>query len=84
MSFCFIYFFDSALNQSHPHLKCRAKAYTRQIGSLQKVKIVGEHTHPAKLPQQKNGKPQSNQKSQKAKKQGVVKKKIKKKVIEKK
>lgn len=36
-----------ALNQSHRHLNCRTKAYTRQIGNIQKVKIVGVHTHSA-------------------------------------
>lgn len=36
-----------ASNQSHRHLNCKAKAYTRQIGNIQKVKLDGEHTHPA-------------------------------------
>lgn len=76
-----------ALNQSYPNLKCKAKAYTRQIGAFQKVKIFGEHSHPAKVTQQQRDEKIQNrnqQKSQKPKKHGVVKKKIKKKVIEKK
>lgn len=52
-----------ALNQSYPHLKCRAKCYTRQFGVLQKVKQIGEHTHAKtiapRLPARKMN-PQSN------------------------
>lgn len=40
-----------ALNQSYPDLKCKAKAYTKQFGSLQKVKIIGDHTHASKIDQ---------------------------------
>lgn len=38
-----------ASNQSYPDLKCRAKCYTKQIGNYQKVKPIGEHTHPKKI-----------------------------------
>lgn len=46
-----------ALNQSYPHLKCRAKCYTKQVGVFQKVKQIGDHTHPKKIEPQK---PQQN------------------------
>lgn len=36
-----------SLNQTYRDLKCYAKAYTKQVGSIQKVKKLGEHTHPA-------------------------------------
>lgn len=47
-----------SLNQSFPHLKCKAKAYTKQIGSVQRVKLSPEeHTHStAKLPNGRNKK----------------------------
>lgn len=35
------------LNQSYPYLKCRAKAHTKQVGSIQKVKVIEKHTHAA-------------------------------------
>lgn len=41
-----------ALQQSHPQLKCKAKAYTRQVGPVEKVRVTGEHTHPTQLPPQ--------------------------------
>lgn len=72
-----------ALNQSYPHLKCRAKCHTRQIGTLQKVKQIGDHTHPKtiaprppmkksrpptkKLQPQQNGKKKAKSKSKKEK-----------------
>lgn len=35
-----------SLNQSYPHLHCKAKAYTCQVGSTQRVKLSDEmHTH---------------------------------------
>lgn len=37
-----------ASNQSYPHLKCRAKAYTKQIGMEHKLKLSKDrHTHAA-------------------------------------
>lgn len=80
-----------ALNQSYAHLKCRAKCYTKQVGILQKVKQIGDHTHPKKiapgtqptrrtLPQQ-NGKKKVQAKA-KAKAKGKLKPKPKKKVIQ--
>lgn len=53
-----------ASNGSYPELKCRAKCYTRQVGVLQRVKSVGDHTHPKKiaprLPQKKTSAAQKN------------------------
>lgn len=60
-----------ALNQSYPHFKCKCKAYTRKFGALQRVKIVGEHTHPAKVPQQK-GKQKIRSKSKQAQKKKII------------
>ena len=35
-----------SLNQSYPHLHCKAKAYTCQVGSTQRVKLSDDmHTH---------------------------------------
>lgn len=36
-------------NQSFPHLKCKAKAETIEVGQIQKVKIIGTHTHPFRM-----------------------------------
>lgn len=56
-----------ALNQSFPHLKCRAKAYTKQFGSVQRVKLSSEeHTHPAST--QPNGGVERKKKKPKVKK----------------
>lgn len=38
-----------ALNHSFPHLQCKAKAYTRPIGTQQKIKVCGEHTHAPRI-----------------------------------
>lgn len=60
-----------ALNQSYPHLKCRAKCYTKQVGHFQKVKPIGEHTHPKKitprLPAKKSQSQQNGKKKIKSK-----------------
>lgn len=32
-------------NLSYPHLKCRARAHTKECGQIQKVKLLGTHTH---------------------------------------
>lgn len=47
-----------SLNQSFPQLKCKAKAYTKPIGTVQRVKLSPEeHTHStAKLPNGRNKK----------------------------
>lgn len=64
-----------ALQQSHPHLKCKAKAYTRAFGTVEKVKVTGEHTHPTQIP------PQTQQKQRyrfkKPQKRSPVKKRAK-------
>lgn len=73
-----------ALNQSYPHLKCRAKCYTRQVGIFQKVKQIGDHTHPKKieprLPTKKIAPQQNGKKKVNAKAKGKGKLKPKKKV----
>lgn len=77
-----------ALNQSYPHLKCRAKCYTRQVGVFQKVKQIGDHTHPKKIAPRlptKKTQPQQNGKKKiksKSKSKAKPKPKPKKKVVQ--
>lgn len=58
-----------AHQQSHRHLNCRAKAYTKQFGLSERVKVSGEHTHPAKLP--------LDNKLKGSRKSGIIKKNVK-------